>query len=56
MLDALLLLITAELVSPHYGLTNSTINKKKLRNVALTMSLLFLLTVAIDIINIIISS
>jgi hypothetical protein len=52
---AIILLITAELASPHYGLTNLTINKKKLRNAALTMSLLFLLTVAIKIISIITS-
>jgi hypothetical protein len=53
---AIILLITAELASPHYGLTNLTINKKKLRNAALTMTLLFLLIVAINIINIITSS
>jgi hypothetical protein len=34
---AIILLITAELASPHYGLTNLTINKKKLRNAALTI-------------------
>jgi hypothetical protein len=53
---AIVLLITAELASPHYGLTNLTINKKKLRNGALLMGLLFLLTVAIRIVNIITSS
>ena len=53
---AIILLITAELASPYYGLTNLTINKKKLQNAALTMGLLFLLTVAINIINIITSS
>jgi hypothetical protein len=53
--DAIILLIIAELASPHYGLTNLTINKKKLRNAALTTSLLFLVTVAIRIINIITS-
>jgi len=55
-LGAIILLITAELTSPYYGLTNLTINKKKLRNAALTMTLLFLLIVAINIINIITSS
>ena len=49
---AIILLITAELASPYYGLTNLTINKKQLRNAAQTMGLLFLLTVAINIINI----
>jgi hypothetical protein len=53
---AMILLITAELTSPHYGLTNLTINKKKLQNAGLTMVLLFLLTVAINLINIITSS
>jgi hypothetical protein len=48
---AIILLITAELASPYYGLTNLTINKKKLQNAALTMGLLFLLPVAIRIIG-----
>jgi hypothetical protein len=52
----IILLITVELTSPHYGLTNLTINKKKLRNVALTTCLLFLITVAIKIISVIASS
>jgi hypothetical protein len=50
---AIILLITAELASPYHGLTNLTINKKKLRNATLTMGLLFLLIVAIRIIGII---
>ena len=52
---AIILLVTSELISPSYGKTNLIINKKKLRNVALTVSTLFLITVAIRIINIIIS-
>ena len=55
-LGAVILLITAELESPYYGLTNLTINKKKLKNVALTMGLLFIVTVGIRIINIITGS
>jgi hypothetical protein len=55
-MGAIILLITTELASPHYGLTNLTINKKKLRNVALLMGLLFLLIVVINIINIITST
>jgi hypothetical protein len=54
--DAIILLIIAELASPSYGLTNLTINKKKLKNAALATGLLFLVTVAIRIINIITSS
>jgi hypothetical protein len=55
-LSAITLLITAELTLPHYGLTNLTINKKKLRNAALATFLLFLVTVTITIINIITGS
>jgi len=53
---AIILLITSELISPYYGKTNLLINKKRLRNVALTMSILFLITVAIRIYEIIIST
>jgi hypothetical protein len=50
---AIILLITSELISPYYGKRNLLINRKKLRNVALTMSILFLITVAIRIYKII---
>ena len=53
MIGAIMLLITAELASPHYGHTNLTINKKKLENAAIASGTLFLITVAIRIINII---
>jgi hypothetical protein len=53
---AISLLITSELASSQYGLTNLTINKKKLRNAALTTGLLFMVTIAIQIINTIIGS
>ena len=52
---AIILLITSELISPYYGKTNLLINKKKLRNVALIVSTLFLITVAIRIATIITS-
>jgi len=54
-ITAIILLITSELISPYYGKTNLLINKKKLRNVALTVSTLFLITVAIRIATIITS-
>jgi hypothetical protein len=54
-ITAIILLITSELISPHFGKTNLLINKKKLRNIALTVSTLFLTTVAIRIVTIIIS-
>jgi len=52
---AIILLITSELISPYYGKTNILINKKRLRNIALTVSTLFLITVAIRIATIITS-
>ena len=52
---AIILLITSELISPYYGRTNLLVNKKRLRNVALTVSILFLITVAIRIYGIIAS-
>jgi len=52
---AIILLITSELISPYYGKTNLLINKKRLQNVALTVSTLFLITVAIRIATIITS-
>jgi hypothetical protein len=53
---AIVLLITSELISPYYGKTNMLINKKRLRNVSIIVSTLFLITVAIRIAIIIISS
>ena len=46
-ITAIILLITSELISPYYGKTTLLINKKRLRNVALTVSTLFLTTLAI---------
>jgi hypothetical protein len=54
-ITAIILLITSELVSLHHGKTNILINKKKLKNTAVTVSILFLVTVAIRILSIIIS-
>jgi hypothetical protein len=54
-ITAIILLITSELVSPHYGKTNILINKKKLKNTAITVSILFLITVAIRITSIILT-
>jgi hypothetical protein len=52
---AIILLVTSELLSPYYGKTSLKINKKKLRNAALTTSILFLATVGIRIITIILN-
>lgn len=46
---AIVLLVTSEILSPYYGTVNLKINKKRLRNAALTTSILFLATVAIKI-------
>lgn len=53
---AIILLITSELISPYYGRTNIPINKKRLRNAALVISSIFLITVAIRIVGIITSA
>ncbi len=52
---AIILLITSELVSPYYG-TNLKIKVKRLRNVALVVSIVFLITVAIRIVEIMTTS
>jgi hypothetical protein len=43
--SALVLLVTSELISPYYGKVNLSIDRKKLRNCAITFSILFLATV-----------
>jgi len=53
---AIVLLIIAELSSSSCGLTNLTINKKKLRNAAYVIGALFLITIGIKIIGIIIGA
>ena len=52
---SIILLVTSELISPYYGKINLLINKKRLRNVSLTVSTMFLATVVIRIISIITS-
>jgi len=54
-ITAIILLITSELTSPHYGKTNILINKKKLKNTAITISALFLITVATRMIDILLT-
>jgi hypothetical protein len=46
---AIVLLVTSEILSPYYGAANLKINKKRLRNSAITTSIMFLVTVAIRI-------
>ena len=52
---AIILLATSELISPYHGGTNLMIDKKRLRQVAITVGLLFLVTVAIRVFQIITS-
>ncbi|MGB9693951.1 MAG: hypothetical protein ACPLYF_03825 [Fervidobacterium sp.] len=52
-ITAIILLITSELLSPHYGKVNIKINKKRLKGAAITFSIIFLATVAIKIVSII---
>lgn len=55
-ITAIILLITSEILSPYYGKVNIYINKKKLKNAALAVSILFLITVTIRIIGIILAA
>ena len=50
-ITAIILLITSELLSPHYGRINVYIDRKRLRNAALAVSILFLATIVIKIID-----
>ena len=52
-ITAIILLITSEMLSPHYGKINIRIERKRLKNVAFAGSILFLATVAIRIISIV---
>ncbi len=48
-LGAIVLLITSEIVSPYDGLTNLTINKKKLKAAAIGTGMLFLVALFVRI-------
>jgi len=52
---AIILLATSELVSPYYGKPSILVNKQRLRKVALMVSILCLITVVIQIYEIITS-
>jgi len=53
--ESIVLLVTSELISPYYGAANLKISKKKLRNAAIAMSVLFLVTVAVRITGILLN-
>jgi len=52
---SIILLITSEMLSQRYGKINIRINKKRLRNASLAVSTLFLATVALRVIDIILT-
>ena len=52
---AITLLITSEMLSPYYGKTNILVNKKRLKNAAITASILFLATVTIRILGVVLN-
>jgi len=54
-ITAIILLITSEMLSPYYGKINTRINRKRLRNVAFAVSILFLAIVAIRIISMVLT-
>lgn len=52
---AIILLITSEMLSQYHGKINIQINKKRLKNAAMTFSIIFFATVMIRIVTIIIA-
>lgn len=52
---AIILLIASEMISPYYGKINIYINKKRLKNAGLAVSMAFLFTVGVRIMNILTS-
>jgi len=50
---AIILLATSELISPHYGQTSLIIEKRRLRQAALILGILFMITVIVRIYGII---
>ncbi len=49
--QAIVTLISSELISPYYGRVNISIDRKRLRNAGIVLSLGFLVTVAIRIVS-----
>ena len=52
---AIILLITSEMISPYYGKTNIRLDRRRLRNLAFGVAMLFLTTMAIRIVSIILT-
>lgn len=54
-ITAIILLITSEMLSPHYGKVNIPINRGRLKNVSIAFAIIFLATVAVRIAEILLS-
>ena len=52
---AVILLISSELLSPRYGKINIQLNKKRLRTAAIAVTVLFVVTIAVRVVNIILT-
>lgn len=52
-MSSVILLVTSELLSSHYGGKQILVNRKRLRNIALAASVLVLITMAIRVANLI---
>ena len=52
---AVILLITSELLSPRYGRINIQLNKKRLRHAAIAVTTLFVITIAVRVVDIVIN-
>ena len=52
---ALILLVSAELLSPRYGRTNILINRKRLKTFTWIVSILFLITLAIRVVGMVLN-
>ena len=48
-ITSIILLATSELISPYYGKTNLLVEKKRLRSAALTIGIIFILTILVQI-------
>ncbi|MCW4004942.1 MAG: hypothetical protein NWE95_13640 [Candidatus Bathyarchaeota archaeon] len=48
-------MVTVELTSPYYGVTNLAVNRKNLKNAAFAVSAAFLVTIAVRVISILTS-
>jgi len=54
-LTSIILLATSEVLSPHYGRIHVFISRKRLRNVSMVVSFIFLAFIAIKVLNVVFS-